>query len=84
MSNAADQQGQAPFIYENWIAASTGEPSRVTYEYPLFTDARIISNDLLYEYGPYQLINTVPTRDRGRSRPSLVLRVDHHLSYKNG
>ena|SRR5215218_4055949 len=75
-------QDQGPFSYENWRAAVAGEPPRVAYEYPLFTDTRIIGNDLIDGYGPYQVINTVAVRERGRTRPSLILRVEHHLSYK--
>lgn len=80
-----DQQaltGKGPLAYENWQAAAVGIPFWCAYEYPLFTDAHIIGNDLDDGYGPYQLINVVPDQRRKRSRPTLVLYVEHHLRYE--
>lgn len=77
-SDATAPQARGPFSYENWRLADAGEPLRVTFEYPLFTDAHIVG-DVIDGYGPYQLINTVPDEHRRQSRPTIVLRAQYYF-----
>jgi hypothetical protein len=83
VSNAAQKtlSGKGPLAYENWQAAEAGVPRWCAYEYPLFTDADIIGDDLDDGCGPYQLLNAVPDTRRKRFRPTLVLHVEHHVKY---
>jgi hypothetical protein len=77
---ASNIPSKGPFAYENWLAAQSGMPVQVTYEYPLFTDAHITGH-ITEGLGPYQLLNTVPMESLRHSRPTLVLRVGYHLLY---
>jgi len=72
---------KGPACYENWKAANGGTPVHLAYEYPLYTDARIIGNDLSDGYGPYQILNCV-RHQPNQPRPALVLYVEHHLKYE--
>ena len=49
-------QEEGPATYENWKAAEAAVPSNGGFEYPLFTDARILGH---LSFGPYQLLNTI-------------------------
>lgn len=68
------------FAYENWKAVLAGEPLKSVLEYPLFTDARILG-ELVGNYNPYQLLNTVPMHDTGQILPSIILRIEYHAKY---
>lgn len=84
MSEADRQtiQGKGPLAYENWRATEAGMPQGNAYEYPLFTDAHIIGDDLNEGYGPYRILNVVPDPRLKRSRPTLILRAGHYLKYE--
>src|SRR6476619_92821 len=73
---------EGPTVYENWRASLEGVPVKSTFEYPLFTDARIIGSST-EEYAPYQLINTMVSSHRNvhQPHPSIILRVDVHLAF---
>jgi len=53
---------------------------RAEYEYPLYTDAHLIGNDLVEGLGPYQILNCVNPFDK--QRPTLVLCARHYLTYE--
>lgn len=77
-SNALNaQEEMGCFAYENWKAALDGEPLRSASEYPLFTDTRII-DQVDQGYGPYKLLNAVPTVNSDLLLPYLVLRIEYH------
>lgn len=77
----AQQRQFGPPVYENWKAALRGAPSILISEYPLFTDTRIIGNDL--ELGPYRLVNPVNARrNQFLRQPSIVVRVSQHYEYE--
>jgi hypothetical protein len=77
MSNVAQREGRGSLAYENWRAAVEGSPERSVLEYPLFTDA-VIRGTLPGNYGPYQIIKTMPRDEVGRLLPALVLRMAYH------
>ncbi len=66
-----------PFAYENWIVSEEGESS-VAFEYPLFTDARIIG-EIRDGLGPYEFLNTVAQPNQRKYHPSLILRSQEYL-----
>ena len=71
---------QEPFSYKNWVnSLKSSEPLEI-HEYPLFTDAYIIS-EVIGGLGPYKLLN--PVRIGQSSRPSIVLRVEWHPPFEN-
>lgn len=72
---------KGPFSYENWKAATAGVPRQRASEYPLYTDAHIIGNDLCGGYGPYGLLNACANPWRKHTRPTLILYVEEHLKY---
>jgi hypothetical protein len=69
---------KGPECFENWTAANMGAVIQRSFEYPLFTDARIIGDDLSDGLGPYLIMNAVTMK---RGRPALVLYLDQHLTY---
>jgi hypothetical protein len=77
MKDLFDQSERGCFAYENWKAAIAGEPLKSALEYPLFTDTRIIG-DVEKGYGPYKLLNAVPTIDTDLLLPYIVLRIEYH------
>lgn len=66
-----------PFAYKNWVNSKNSSTPSEIYEYPLFTDAQI-TGELTDGLGPYKLLNAV--RIGQYSRPSIVLRVEWHLT----
>jgi hypothetical protein len=83
MMNDLDKIGvsspEGPPSYENWKACISGLPSQGASEYPLFTDADI-RGEVTVGCGPYQLLNAVPMSKDQISQPSIILRVEFHLS----
>jgi hypothetical protein len=75
------QAEKGPSSYENWKAAEAGVPIHRKYEYPLYTDANIIGDDLADGYGPYLLMNACPNPWLKQARPTLVLYAEQHLRY---
>ncbi len=69
---------EGAFAYENWKEALAEAPLNSTLEFPLFTDAHIIS-ELKDNYGPYRILNAVPRFSIGQLAPTLVLRIDYYL-----
>jgi hypothetical protein len=63
-----------PFSYENWKAFDEGESS-LAFEYPLFTDARILG-EIREGLGPYQLLNPVVSPSARKIHPSIILRSE--------
>ncbi len=80
MSNESTLINKGAFAYENWKDALANEPLKGITEYPLFTDATIRGH-LKGDYGPYQLLNTLPKLDTGLLAPHIVLRIDYHAKY---
>lgn len=77
-------QEEGPATYENWKAAEAAVPSNGGFEYPLFTDARILGH---LSFGPYQLLNTIShasARDSDAQilSPAIVLRLEYYLEYE--
>ena len=65
-----------PPIYENWRAFDEHSPKLASFEYPFFTDARIVGADA--DFGPFKLFNPLaPEGPTETARPALVLR--YHL-----
>ncbi len=60
-----------PLSYANWKAQVAGTPSRVAYEYPMFTDSHIVG-DGIEGYGPYQFINCCKHPNVHHPRPTLM------------
>jgi len=83
MSNEQSAIEKGAFSYENWKEALTGVPLNSTLEFPLFTDAHIIS-ELRDHYGPYRIINAVPRFNTGALAPAIVLRIDYFSRYDSG
>lgn len=73
-----DTVKKGPASYENWKASLAGMPMQMAFEYPLYTDAHIIGNDI-EDTGPYRLINCVNVFHK--SRPALILYAEHYLTY---
>lgn len=69
---------QGPISYENWKAAEKGEEAQYCFEYPLFTDVKVIGG-ITNEYGPYQLLNTFPISKPQFIAPTIILRIEEHL-----
>jgi hypothetical protein len=67
---------RGPSVYENWRALSDGTPSFEAYEFPLFTDARIVGNPV--NVGPYLFLNSVAIGG-GPIKPALFVRVEVHI-----
>lgn len=71
---------QAPLIYRAFLADAKGATIESAFEFPLFTDARIIGE---LSIGPLTLLNPVFTEQRaGFFRPAIVVRcratIDRH------
>jgi hypothetical protein len=84
MSNQSGRkQGEkGPLSFENWKAEQAGVPVYRAYEYPLYTDAHVIGDDLAEEYGPYLLMNACPNPWLKQARPTLVLYSEQHFKYE--
>jgi hypothetical protein len=74
---------KGPDLYENWKAAEADEPYLGASEYSLFTDAHITGH-VQEGYGPYQFLNTIAIGNESQARPTIVLRMNHHLKYDPG
>jgi len=72
-----------PFSYENWKAQINGVPSYEAYEYPLYTDARIVG-EITSGFGPYQFLNTVLFTTTPILAPAIVLRAEYAVAYDYG
>jgi len=79
-TNINNTEYEGPFVYENWKAATIGNPIQHSFEYPLFTDAHILGA-LTKGYGPYQILNILPGKRTITHTPSLVLRLNYHLPF---
>lgn len=75
-------QGRGPLSYENWHATLADAPFLGAYEYPLFTDAHIVGEDVSEGLGPYKLINTIAF-DKTQRRAAIVLLANYHLSHES-
>jgi hypothetical protein len=71
------------FAYENWKRALTGTALKAVYEYPLFSDARIIGVAQDFT-APYKLLNTVPLLDAQILAPSIILRMEYFSEPDSG
>jgi len=67
-----------PTAYLNWLA-SQNSPLFFTHEFPLYSDAHIISEA---EFGPYRFFNTVAIPTPGAVRQKVALRWDWHWEYQ--
>ncbi len=77
-TEAASARKQGVYAYEVWKAKlSTEAPdvTKITYEYPLFTDAHI-TGELTEGLGPYQLLNGLAFHDDHSLRAGIVLRAE--------
>jgi len=70
-----------PPFYENWKKSLMGDKSDMTYEVPLFTDARF-THTLKEGYGPYQFLNISSPHDN-TMRAALILRVNGTLTHES-
>ena len=75
MAKKKKPQTKGPFSHQNWHAALDHKTLEGTNEYPLFTDAHIVGNNV--QYGPYLLINCVSIGNP--VSPSIVLRIDRYI-----
>ena len=73
-----DTLKKGPASHENWKASLAGIPMQSAFEYPLYTDAHIVGNDI-ENIGQYRLINCVNASHK--SRPALILYAEHYLRY---
>jgi len=65
-----------PPVYENWKAHANGASKIASFEYPLFTDSRVVGADA--DFGPFMLLNPQAGNEPTEfSRSALVLR--YHL-----
>lgn len=80
------QNAMGPVIYRNWIASNSGLPSIMSWEYPVFTDAKFMTpKQPIIEFGPYTfffLSWMAVAGQRHPFQPAFVLRIHHHLSDK--
>lgn len=68
--------------YYNWKRYEAKETELAIFEYPLYTDARII-DQATDGFGPCQFLNTVPFRDEpGLVEQFLILRYNWYVSEK--
>ena len=81
-NNNKSEYSSGTIVYENWKAALKGAPSLGAYEYPLYTDARIIS-EIVDKSGPYQLYNAIHQQSSFVFAPSIVLRIENHIQKRN-
>ncbi len=51
---ATESPEAGPFVHQNWRAEQAGEPSKVAYQFPIFTDADV-SGYIADGYDSYQL-----------------------------
>ena len=71
-----------PPILENWIARQSGTTKLTTYEFPLFTDARL-TGEVINERWPYSFLNTVPLQNEpGSLSAHVIVRVDLHAEWE--
>ena len=68
---------RGPSGYENWHRAIRGVPLRSATETPLYSDTEI-AGDVVKEWGPYKVLNTIAMVHQPCCLPVLILRVDHH------
>jgi len=76
------EREKGPISYVNWRRARNGEPEIGAYEFPLYTDGRVISEIPVGTPGfeGCAFINTVPIGEGlGLLRPAVVLRLTDHL-----
>lgn len=66
------------FAHENWLGAAAGLPTGDAFEYPLFTDARIVGEISL---GPYSVLNAIADVEHDRSQAGLYLRIENHVGW---
>lgn len=66
-----------PPSYENWVAYERGAPAQESWEYPFYTDARIVG-ELTEGYGPYQFFNTLSLAGVNDVQSAIVLRAHWH------
>lgn len=67
-------------ILRNWIARNAGMERYGTYEFPLYTDARMTGHIRRTDW-PYAFLNTVPIHDEpGYVQAPVILRVDAHIA----
>jgi len=67
--------------YDNWRAFIDGEPLLGTYEFLMFTDARL-TGEVATAVEPYRFFNLVPfERHRGQVRAAVALRLSLHVAF---
>jgi hypothetical protein len=76
MRHAVDSGGS--FSYENWRAALRGARRNDAYEYPLFSDTRIVGEAT---FGPYLILNAIADIEHAPSQAVLVLRAETHVTW---
>lgn len=68
-------------ILENWQAQIRNEPRFETQEFPMYTDARLIS-EVRSGCGPYSFLNALPRPELlGKVQTGFFLRCDFHWAY---
>ena len=67
-------------MYENWRRMRDGAPADGAFEFPIVSDAQIVS-DLRSGFGPYQLLNPVSATSDAPFTSAVIVRVDYHLAH---
>lgn len=62
-----------PFV-ANWLAQQAGKKPQMVYEYPLYTDARILG-EVKGQCGPYSFLNLVSDHPDQRVRAGFIVRI---------
>lgn len=74
------QADGGPDGYVNWRCANAGLPVEETLEVALYTDAHLVGHG---SFGPYRVINTVPTDQQEKLPMAAVLRFDWHVPVRD-
>lgn len=65
---------KGPFVYENWKRLLSGEVPDGAYEFPIYSDARIIGQ-VSEGLGPLQFLNLIASGDGHVDRPVIMVRT---------
>lgn len=74
--NRVAQPEVGPDGYANWRCAKRGMPLVETLEVALYTDAQLVGHG---SFGPYMVINTIPTDRQEQLQMAAVLRLSWHI-----
>jgi hypothetical protein len=83
MTNDRNGSIAMPPVVRNWVLRRHGQPAVATYEYPIYTDAHIIS-EATDSDSPYSFLNPITLRNEaGLVQAAVIVRADIHLQMES-